>query len=209
MNKIIKTAFASFLFLGASNASAVVLTSTNTADFNLMFEDFALAPSGVASMTSLSGNLTIDSAIGVGNPAASTGFYGEFAASALTGNEYIQGGDENFDLTFSSLQNAFAMNYSDFSIASTFTLNFFDGATNVGSTSFVTSTFNTAEFIGFSSTVAFDSVEIREDDGASNTNEFFQFYTAQHVSEPGSLAVFGLGLIGLGYMRRRIHEKPV
>ena len=67
----------------------------------------------------------------------------------------------------------------------------------------MTSSFGTAEFIGFTSTVAFDRVEIREDDGTNNTDEFFQFYSAEAISEPGSLAVFGLGLLGLGYMRRR------
>jgi hypothetical protein len=202
MKNLATSFIASLFLLGASNASAVVLTSTNTADFNLTFEDFPVAGSGVASMTSISGNLTIDSAIGVGNPAASTAFYNEFTAT-LSGNEYIIGGDENFDLTFSSQQNAFAMNYHDFSIASIFTLNFFDGATNVGSTSFTTTSFGTAEFIGFISTAAFDSVQIREDDGANNTNEAFQFYTAEAVPEPGALAIFGLGLIGLGYIRRR------
>ena len=202
IRKLIKTALAASLLIGASNASAAIITSTDISDFHLTAETFPTTGFTNSNIVSVSGNLTLDNAQGVGNPATGTAGYSNFTG-ALSGDEYVLNGDENFNLIFSSAQTAFAMDYVDTSIASTFNLDFFDGATNVGSTSFVTSSFGTAQFIGFISSVAFDRVEIRENDGTSNSDEYFQFYTAEAVSEPGSLAVFGLGLLGLGYMRRR------
>jgi hypothetical protein len=190
------------LCVGASNASAVVISTTNTAQFNLTLETFpggVSAPFSNAPVTSISGNITVDNADFL--PATGSAKFTENFA-ALSGLEYIISGDENFDLRFSSQQNAFAMNYLDDADVSTFSLNFFDGLTNVGSTSFVTASIDTAEFIGFISTVAFDRVEVREISGGL-TNEAFQFYSAEAVPEPGSLAIFGLGLVGVGYMRRR------
>ena len=202
MVKVFKALVTAVLVLSASNASAVVISSTNTAQFNLTLETF---PGGVSApftndpITSVSGNITVDNADFLPTTAQAK-FTENFAA--LSGLEYIISGDENFDLSFSSHQNAFAMNYLDDADVSTFSLNFFDGLTNVGSTSFVTASIDTAEFIGFISTVAFDRVEVREVSGGL-TNEAFQFYSAEPVSEPGSLTVFGLGLLGLGYIRRR------
>jgi len=117
----------------------------------------------------------------------------------MVGQEYALSGDENFNVSFSSLQNVFAFNYEDDSVASTFTLTFFNGATNVGSSSFVTSSFDTTEFIGFISDAEFDLVQVRENDGGFNSNEYFQFYTATvKVSEPAPLAIMALGLMMLG-----------
>tara|TARA_Y100001934_G_scaffold151747_1_gene181927 strand:+ start:56786 stop:57406 length:621 start_codon:yes stop_codon:yes gene_type:complete len=202
MTKFFKTLATALLVLGVSNASAVVISSTNTADFNLTLETF---PGGTGApftndpIVSVSGNITVDNADFLPTT-GSAKFTENFAA--LSGLEYIVSGDENFDLSFSSLQNAFAINYLDEGDISTFSLTFFDGLTNVGSTSFVTPSIGAAEFIGFISTVAFDRVEIREDIGGF-TNEAFQFYSAEAVSEPGALAVFSIGIVGLGYMRRR------
>jgi len=68
----------------------------------------------------------------------------------------------------------------------------------------VTASINAAEFIGFVSTTLFDRVEIRESNSGGDLNEVFLFFSAEStIPEPGSLVVFGLGLIGLGYARRR------
>jgi hypothetical protein len=202
MIKGFEAILAAALFMSASSASAVVITSTNTAQFNLTAENFADQSAGpfvTADLVSFSGNLSIDN---LGSTLANSHKFSQLTP-LLAGVEYIKNGEEDFDLKFTSLQNAFAMNYVDQSAISTFSLNFFDGLTNVGSTSFVTASINSAEFIGFSSSVAFDRVEIRETDTGGGTNELFQFYTAEAVPEPGALAIFGLGLLGLGYMRRR------
>jgi len=205
MFKFVKVILAAALLMSASSVSAAVIISTDASDFNLTSETFPNTGFTNSNIVSVSGNITLDNAVGVGTGVGDftgTAAYTNFTG-ALSGDEYVLNGDENFDLIFSSQQTAFAMDYVDASIASTFNLTFFDGASNVGSTSFVTSSFGTAEFIGFISSVAFDRVEIREDDGTGNSDEFFQFHTAEAVSEPGSLAVFGLGLLGLGYIRRR------
>lgn len=203
MRHFVRFAAALLLCAGASSASAAVINSTNPLDFNLVAESFPITGFTNADITSVSGNLTLDNAAGVGQPATLTAAYLNFTG-AMPGNEYVLNGDENFDLIFASSRTAFAMDYLDASIASTFTLNFFDGLTNVGSTSFTTSSFGTVEFIGFTSTVAFNRVEVRENDGASNSDEFFQFYTtAVSIPAPGALLIFGLGALGLASMRRK------
>lgn len=203
MRNLVKAAATLLLCIGTSQASAAVINSTNPLDFDLVAESFPVTGFTSADITSGSGNVTIGNAQGFGAPATGTAGYLNFSG-AMPGNEYVINGDENFDLIFASTQTAFAMDYLDTSVASTFTLTFFDGLTNVGNTSFVTSSFGTVEFIGFTSTVAFDRVEVRENDGASNTDEFFQFYTTEvSIPAPGAVLIFGLGAVGLVCIRRR------
>ena len=59
---------------------------------------------------------------------------------------------------------------------------------------------NTSNFYGFTD-IIFDEIQISVAAGGYNLDHF-QFNDA-HISEPGSLAVFGLGLVGLGALRRR------
>ncbi|MEM7543854.1 MAG: hypothetical protein AAF384_20035 [Pseudomonadota bacterium] len=122
-------------FLYSSTSSAVIIQSADVLDFNLTaqtFNDIGCCPTNSA-LVSLSGDLSVDNAQGVGSPATGTHGYTNFT-SALAGAEYVLNGDENFDLIFTSPAMAFAMNYSDTSVASIFTLKFFEGVTNIGST---------------------------------------------------------------------------
>lgn len=195
------------LFVSMAANAGLITVSTNPADFNLSLEAFPTVVLGTnANIVSTSGNIELDNS-NVGDPTTGTHGYQDWAGSILPGTEYVLNGDENFDIIFSSLQLAFAMDYEDDSIDSVFDLTFFNGAINVGSSSFTSiAPFNTSKFIGFISDMSFDKVEVRETDGVKgeNSNEYFQFYTATAaVPEPGTIALFGLGLVGIGFARRK------
>jgi hypothetical protein len=205
--KILVTSLALSLFCLSANAAVIV--STNTADFNLTTEAFPNVSLGTnANIVSTSGNITLDNAQGIGSgsgDATGTHGYTNFS-SIMPGDEYVLNGDENFNIIFSSIQTAFAMDYLDDNIISTFNLTFLNGSSSVGVASFTTAAadFDSVQFVGFTSSIGFDNVQVREDDGTGNANEFFQFYTAtQTVPEPGTFALLGLclSLFSFGFKR--------
>ena len=192
----------------AGHVQGGFVVSTNTGDFNLTSVGFDQVPSSVTNdLVSTDASVTLSIAtVGVGDP-TTTGHYYTTWTEFLAGNEYALDGDENFDIIFDAPQSAFAMDYLDPGIVSTFTLTFFNGATDLGSTSFITDpSGDTVRFIGFISSSNFNKVTVREDDGNSNSDEFFQFYkatSASAVPEPTSIAMWGLGALGLVLARRK------
>lgn len=194
-----------------STGHAEVVTSTNRTDFILTPQPFPGAWFSGANFLAHSGDISLHVVTTAGNPLTISHRYFDITP-VLPGGEYVLDGDENFDVLFSSRQRSFAFDYTDDSVASTFVLDFLDGGTNVGSTSFTTSSFGVANFIGFTSTVPFNRIDVREFDGANNTNEFFQFYTATRATpavpeiDPagvGSVMALASGALALLERRRR------
>ena len=201
--RLIKTILISAAF-SSTVAQAGIIQSTNQAEFNLTPEAFTTTTSFTfGNLTSVSTDLTLDAASGVGPSGAETSSHAyQNFTGLLSGSEYVLNGDENFDILFSSPASAFAMDYVDTSANSSFTLTFYNGASNIGTSVLNPNIFNTASFVGFISDTDFDKVTVRES-SATNSDEFFQFYTATPVLEPATAGLLTLGLGGLFGLRRR------
>lgn len=186
-----------------SLASASIVISTDTNDFTLVSEEFAYTPVGTTdNLDSFSGNMSMDAASGIGDPVTTEHFYSDFADSVFLGNVYAVSGDENFDILFGSPQTVFSFSYEDNADISSFTLEFFNGVTSIGNSSFLSSTFNTEQFIAFTSDAAFNKVTIRESDGTANSNEYFKFYSTEAIPEPIVIAFVGIFGSGLWLVHR-------
>ncbi len=191
-------------------ASAGVMSSISRADFALTPEAFNTTNFTHNDIVSSSRLMTLQNGVGIGHPPTGTHAYRNWTGSILPGEVYVMNGDENFNVLFSSPQTAFAFDYEDDRIDSVFTLEFFDGASSLGTATFTsTSPFNTSKFIGFYSDSPFTRITVREDDGNRNTNEYFQFYSARIVPEPTSLTVFLLGAVLAACPRRRTRRITV
>lgn len=91
-------------------------------------------------------------------------------------------------------------------VDSTFTVTLKSGNVTVGSFTFNAPN-DVAAFVGVSSTIAFNLVEIRETTGTNDNEYFGPVFTSSRaviaVAEPVPLALLGMGLLGLGIIGRR------
>ncbi len=86
-------------------------------------------------------------------------------------------------------------------VDSEFRITLKNGASVVGMFDF-TRPKDSLEFVGFSSMLPFDTIELRETVGTAD-NEFFGNFLAAPVPEPGALVLLGIGLAGLAAGRRK------
>lgn len=190
------------LVLAASPTRAATLVYTDKASF--LAATSATAASGPlpagGPYTSLTlGTITYQSATG---QAFSIADY----SARLVGNELSIDGLESinivtaapvYSLGFDFVEPNLDPNVNAAFIDSTFTVTLLNGTTFVDSYSFNAPNDTTA-FEGVSSTIPFNSVQIRETTGSSENEFFGQIYTSvAPAPEPGTWATIGTGMAGM------------
>lgn len=216
---------AAVAFLMAANANASVLAYSEKGTF--------LAGTGATVATTpypntgdtqhlgfVSGSVTLSA---VQESSYTTGYlyFGAYTPR-LPGNVISINAFEDLDVAFAASVYAFGFDFVkpkfDPNIGapftdSTFTVTLRQGATDVGSFTFNPLITDQAIFVGASSSLAFNNVQIRETIGGVDDEFFGQFYTAAAapiaapIPEPGTWALSLLGLSAVGVVHRRRRQR--
>jgi hypothetical protein len=197
----------------ANPAQAAVSAYSDKASF---LADSSATQATLAFSTGVLGTSVTSGSVTFNQVGASTIAFGDWT-SRLPGTEISTSSFENLDVAFATPVQAFGFDFVEPQfdpnvnaafVDSTFTVTLLQGASPVGSFTFNAPN-DTAAFVGAISSVAFNSVQIRETTGGIENEFFGQFYTAATVPvpEPAGWALWLAGLAGGAAVMRRQSQR--